>query len=180
MDEQQSQANIGPVTIDDVAEALGDADPNRTNAAAIRRTLGRGSLSTIQKYLEALRRERRDADAGIAEQEDIEAPEAPKSVRGLWEAAYSMALATVQDRLIRAQGRIADLESIQQGQREEIEVMAELVDQVESERNAARAEAVAAREAQARAEVERDAAMRLRDQIAALMAKIDAMQQAAK
>jgi hypothetical protein len=177
MDEQQSQANnigTGPVTIDDVAEAIGDADPRQTNAAAVRRTLGRGSLSTIQRHLEVLRRER-SAEAGIADRDDIEAPEAPKPVmRGLWEAAYGLALATVQDRLIRAQSRIADLESIEQGQRSEIETLAALVDQVEAERNTAIADAKAAREAQAKAEAERDEARRLHDKIAALMAKIDA------
>jgi len=179
MDEQQQtpSTGTGPVTIGDVREALGETDPHQTNAATIRQRIGRGSLSTIQKHLEALRRQHRAAEAGVADQEDVEAPEAPKSaMRGLWESAYSLALATVQDRLIRAQERIAELDAIHQGQIEEIEGMAELVDQAEAERDQAKAEAKAAREAQVRAEAERDEALKLREQIATLAAKIDAMQ----
>jgi len=179
MDEQQqtpSTGTTGPITIEDVREAIGDTDPHRTNAATIRLTLGRGSLSTIQRHLETLRRQRMAAAEGAADQDDVIAPEAPNGLmRGLWEAAYGLALATVQNRLIAAQERAVELEGIRQAQCEEIEAMAELVDKAEAERDEARAEAKAAREAQAKAEAERDDALRLRDQIAALMAKIDAM-----
>jgi vacuolar-type H+-ATPase subunit I/STV1 len=183
MDEQQqtpSTGTTGPITIEDVREAIGETDPHQTNAGTIRRTLGRGSLSTIQKHLEALRRQQRAAEAGVADQDDVIAPEAPNGLmRGLWEAAYGLALATVQNRLIAAQERAAELEGIRQAQCEEIEAMAELVDQAEAERDQIRAEAKAAREAQAKAEAERDDALKLRDQIASLMAKIDAITPAA-
>ena len=49
------QMTTGPVTFDDVRQALGDQDPAGTNAGALRKLLGRGSLSTIQKHLDALR-----------------------------------------------------------------------------------------------------------------------------
>ena len=64
----------GPVTFDDVRSALGDTDPNSTNAGALRRTLGRGSLSTIQKHLDAIRSE------GAAQALEVSggAPEVPK------------------------------------------------------------------------------------------------------
>lgn len=50
------------VTIDDVRTALGDTDPNTTNASKIRPLLGnRGSFETIQKHLATLRQERATA-----------------------------------------------------------------------------------------------------------------------
>jgi predicted transcriptional regulator len=180
MDEMdQQQQTQGPVTLEDVREAIGEMDPRRINAGTIRQQIGRGSLSTIQKHLEAIRRQR-TGEAGVdTAQGEIVAPDAPKGLlRGLWESAYGLALATVQDKLIAAHERIADLESVKQGQVEEIEGLAELVDQVEAERDQARAEARAAREAQARAEAERDEALRLWDKIAEMSAKIDAMAKA--
>jgi hypothetical protein len=97
-------------------------------------------------------------------------------MHGLWGAAYGLALATVQGKLIAAQERVAALEQIRQAQGQEIEALTEFVDQVEAARDLAVSEAQAARQAQAKAEAERDDALRLRDQIAALMAKIDALQ----
>jgi hypothetical protein len=166
------------VTLDEVRQAIGDTDPHNTNAAAVRRAIGRGSLSTIQKHLDALRQER--MALGASDQGDtaaLEAPEAPHEVmRGLWGAAYGLALARVQNRLIAAQERLAELEQIRQAQGQEIEALTELVDEAEAARDQARDEAKEARQAQAKAEAERDEALRLRDQIAALMAKIDALQ----
>lgn len=46
------------VTKEDVLLALGDTDPNRTNASALRAILGRGGNTTIQKILEEIRAER--------------------------------------------------------------------------------------------------------------------------
>jgi hypothetical protein len=180
--QQTPGTGTGPVTIDDVQAALDDlddTDPRHTNAAAIRRIIGRGSLSTIQKHLAALRdiREARERFDGVsATYEDVIAPLAPEGImRGIWEAAFMAAMATVQDRLIREQEKAAELEVIRQAQVKELEDMAELVDKVEEDRDWAKSEAKAAREAQAKAEAERDDALRLRDQIAALMAKIDAI-----
>jgi hypothetical protein len=177
---EEIEQPTGPVTLEDVREAIGDTDPHRTNAATIRLTLGRGSLSTIQRHLETLRRQQSAGQGHEAAQDEIMAPEAPKGLlRGLWEAAYGLALATVQNRLIAAQERAAELEGIRQAQCEEIEAMAERVDQAEADRDLARSEAMEARQAQAKAEAERDDALKLRDQIASLMAKIDAITPAA-
>jgi len=174
---EQSEQSTGPVTIEDVRFALGDTDPHRTNAGTIRQRIGRGSLSTIQKHLEALRRQQRVAEGIDTAQDEIVAPEAPEGLlRGIWESAYGMALATVQDRLIRAQERAALLEHINEALSDEVQTIISLVDKTESERDEARAEAKAAREAQAKAEAERDDARKLREQIAALLLKMDAMQ----
>jgi chromosome segregation ATPase len=169
---------VTAVTLDEVRQAIGDTDPHNTNAAAIRRVLGRGSLSTIQRHLDALRQEHRAAiEASEGDTAALEAPEAPREImRGLWGAAYGLALSSVQSKLIAAQERVAELEERRRAQSLEIEALTELVDQVEEARDQARDEAQAARQAQAKAEAERDDALRLRDQIAALMSKIDALQ----
>jgi chromosome segregation ATPase len=166
------------VTLDEVRQAVGDTDPHKTNAAAIRRALGRGSLSTIQKHLDALRRECVAAvEESDGDTDAVEAPEAPREImRGLWGSAYGLALATVQGKLVAAQERVAALEQIRQAQAEEIEALTELVDQVEKARDQAVEDAQAARQAQAKAESERDEALRLHTQIAELMAKLDALQ----
>jgi hypothetical protein len=168
------------VTLEDVRGAVGDTDPHNTNAAAVRRVIGRGSLSTIQRYLDALRRERMAAvEASEGDTDAVEAPEAPNDIvrgmHGLWGAAYGLALATVQGKLIAAQERLAELEQIRQAQGQEIEALTEFVDQVEAARDLAVEEAKAARQAQAQAQAERDDALRLHTQIAELMSKIDAL-----
>ena len=45
------------VTRDDVLAALGDTDPTRTNASAIRALIGRGGNTTIQRLLDEIRAE---------------------------------------------------------------------------------------------------------------------------
>lgn len=57
MTDQDQTASTGRVTIDDVRTALGDTNPNQTNASKIRALLGRGSFETIQKHLSTLRQE---------------------------------------------------------------------------------------------------------------------------
>ena len=44
----------GPITIDDVRQALADfrLNPSSTNAGAIRKIIGRGSYATVQKHLD--------------------------------------------------------------------------------------------------------------------------------
>lgn len=90
----------GPVTIDDVRAAIGDNDPNSTNAGAIRRKLGRGSLSTIQRHLDALRKE------GVAQALDVAgaAPDAPKDlIAAIWASAWSAAQARTSGALALVQ-----------------------------------------------------------------------------
>jgi hypothetical protein len=91
--------NTGPVTFEDVRDALGEVDPAQTNAGALRRTLGRGSLSTIQKHLDALR-------AQAVQPAAPEAGEVPKPpsdlLQGLWAMAWGHAQAMVQTALAAA------------------------------------------------------------------------------
>jgi len=90
----------GPVTLDDVRATLGDTDPNSTNAGAVRRLLGRGSLSTIQRHLDALRKE------GVAQALDVAgaAPDAPKDlIAAIWSSAWAAAQARTAGALAQSQ-----------------------------------------------------------------------------
>ncbi len=97
----------GPVTIDDVRAALGNTNPNNTNAGAIRKLLGRGSLSTIQKHLDALRIE------GAAQSLEVggAAPDAPKDLMSaLWAHAWAAAQARTAGALAAAQQQVQVLD----------------------------------------------------------------------
>ncbi len=94
-----TEMNTGPVSFEDVRQALGDQDPAQTNAGALRRTLGRGSLSTIQKHLDTLRAQAVQPAAEV----DGEAPKAPAElVQSLWAQAWAQAQALVQTALASA------------------------------------------------------------------------------
>ncbi len=101
-----SDMNIGPVTFDDVQTVLGEQDPLQTNAGALRKLLGRGSLSTIQKHLDALR-------AAQAAPVDVAAGDVPKPpaelLSGLWAHAWAAAQSMVQTALSTAQAKAESL-----------------------------------------------------------------------
>ena len=103
------EQNTGPVGFEDVRAALGEQDPAGTNAGALRRILGRGSLSTIQKHLDTLRTQ--------AVQPAVEAPgkvpDAPQDlIQGVWAQAWATAQALVQTALATAQGRAEALANL--------------------------------------------------------------------
>ncbi len=103
------QMTTGPVTFDDVRQALGDQDPASTNAGALRKLLGRGSLSTIQKHLDTLRTQ--------AVQPAVEAPgKVPDAPQGLiqvvWAQAWATAQALVQTALATAQAKAEALTNL--------------------------------------------------------------------
>lgn len=90
----------GSVTIDDVRAALGDTDPNATNASALRKLLGRGSQSTIQKYLDAIRAESAPQPLDVAGA----VPDAPKDlISAIWIQAWTAAQARTAGSLAAAQ-----------------------------------------------------------------------------
>ena len=124
------QMTTGPVTFDDVRQALGDQDPASTNAGALRKLLGRGSLSTIQKHLDTLRTQ--------AVQPAVEAPgkvpDAPQDlIQVVWAQAWATAQALVQTALASAQAKA--------------EALAHLLGIAEADAVAAQAEADEARDA---------------------------------
>lgn len=85
----------GPVSFDDVLQALGDADPGSTNASKLRGIIGRGSFATIQKHLDAIRARR----AQTLNPEAVETPPAPPELLSMWGAAVAVAVAQVRGRL---------------------------------------------------------------------------------
>lgn len=96
-------SNTGPVTLDDVRAALGETDANNTNAGAVRKLLGRGSLSTIQKHLDAIRAE------GAAQALEVAgaAPDAPKDLlNAIWAHAWSAAQSRTAGALAAAQQEV--------------------------------------------------------------------------
>lgn len=124
---QQQQKNI---TREDVRAALADVDPTQTNSGRLLKIIGRGSLATIQKFLEELRAEKVAPITQIGE-----APAAPKDlVNALWQAAYQAAqsqsfgvLATATAAKDQALQRVATLEQdIQAFKESEADIAAEL------------------------------------------------------
>jgi hypothetical protein len=96
--------SAGPLTLNDVRIALGDTDPNSTNAGALRRVLGRGSFSTIQKHLDTIRQE---IAAPLLEAMGA-APDAPKDlIQSLWSVAWTAAQARTAGALAQAQALTA-------------------------------------------------------------------------
>lgn len=94
----------GPITADDVRFALGEVDPNSTNASTLRKLLGRGSLSTIQRHLDAIRFEL----AAPALQASGAAPEVPKElIQSIWSIAWTAAQAQTVGALAAAQALAA-------------------------------------------------------------------------
>ncbi len=87
----------GPVTMDDVRAALGETDPAQTNANKLRAVIGRGSMNTIQRYLDALRAEYVQAAQPVL---PGAVPAAPaETLSALWSSAYSAAELLVRRRL---------------------------------------------------------------------------------
>lgn len=88
MNEPSSTARV---TRQDVLEALGDTDPFRTNAGAIRSKLGRGGNSTIQRILNEIRAER-SAPAVAALESDAPPPPAPAElISSIWQSSWRYA-----------------------------------------------------------------------------------------
>lgn len=90
------QTNSGPIVFDDVTQALGETDPSTTNAGKLRAILGRGSYATIQKHLDAIRDQRREAEQP---KETPAVPPMPPEILGMWSAAVGVAVLQVRTRL---------------------------------------------------------------------------------
>lgn len=89
------QPNAGPITLDDVRNAIGETDPNSTNAGKLHKILGRGSMATIQKHLMQVRIEQAPVLPGT----QAPAPAAPRdALDALWAVAWSAAQAMTHGR----------------------------------------------------------------------------------
>ncbi|AUW34286.1 hypothetical protein A5904_15450 (plasmid) [Acidithiobacillus caldus] len=143
----EPEVPLGRVTLEDVrgaVEQLG-GDPSRTNAAKVREVLGRGGYTTIQKHLEALRVEQA---APEAEEGPETAPEAPKElVQRIWAAAWAEAARRQGKALTEALQKVFKLEERLGVALDDLEGLAEDLDRLEGERDAAVARAEAAEKA---------------------------------
>lgn len=94
---EQTPTPIGPVTFDDVLNALGEKDPNATNAGKLRAVLGRGSMGTIQRHLDTIRAGR--AAAQMPQEPGAVPPAPADAITAVWAAAYAQAETVVRRRL---------------------------------------------------------------------------------
>lgn len=118
----------GPVTMDDVRAALGETDPAQTNANKLRAVIGRGSMNTIQRYLDALRAEQ-------AAQHVLPGavPAAPaETLSALWSSAYSAAELLVRRRLDVLQSERDALTGTVAALRADVEALTVAVDDAEA------------------------------------------------
>ena len=83
------------LTFEDVVQALGETDPNTTNAAKLRGVLGRGGLTTIQKHLDKIRADRLAPPADAVQS----APKMPDEFAQLWGMAWGYAALQVRTRM---------------------------------------------------------------------------------
>lgn len=87
-DTTQTVARV-TVTLDDVRNAIGDGSPHKTNSGKLREIIGRGSMATIQRHLEALRAEETAAAMPIT---PMDAPAVPiEAAQPMWTAAWTAA-----------------------------------------------------------------------------------------
>lgn len=97
MQTEKQSGSTGPVTLDDVRVALGDANPFETNASKLRGIIKRGSNFTIQKHLEKIRSER---IAAAQPPTTIIVPKAPEELMAsFWEASWNAAQVLTLSRL---------------------------------------------------------------------------------
>lgn len=158
----------GPVSFDDVAQALGDSDPGGTNASKLRAVIGRGSFATIQRHLDAIRAER--APAVPAAPGAI--PPAPAdAVAAIWGAAWAQAQAVTLSRLERLSAERDAAQALAAAQAQDVAGLAAEIDAMTAaalaqgaaqaqaleaaQATAAEAAALAQELATARAEIER-------------------------
>lgn len=123
------EQNSGFITLEDVKSAIGDGDPAKTNASAIRASLGRGSFATIQKHLDALRLQNAPTPPAASGQ----APEAPtEAITAIWNAAYTSAQVFTLSRLERLSCERDGLLSQAQAQASDIAALTAQVDALEA------------------------------------------------
>jgi DNA repair exonuclease SbcCD ATPase subunit len=173
---EQHQEGQGRITADDVraaVESLG-GDPSRVNAQQVRGVIGRGSLSTIQRHLVAMRQQPEQQQAATT---TIPAPPPPAElIQGLWAAAWAAADAHAARLIAGALARIDELESQLRASADDAAALAEAVDRLETDLTAAREEledarsrASAADEEKRQAEAERQALAGVLEQLRSLI-----------
>ncbi len=146
---QDSTVPAGPLTAEDVRVAVEQlGGPNHTNAAKIREVLGRGSLATIQKHLQALRDAEKGPELSEAQASVPMVPEAvTEALRGLWAVAWAMAEQRHAESLAHALDAVQRLSDDLAAAQADIESLTAEVDQARDRVIAAEARAEAAEQA---------------------------------
>lgn len=146
------RTNDGPISYADVLVAIprdevtGDLRPDTTNAGAIRTTMGgRGSLSTIQRHLDAIREEMATAALPVTAEGVPPAP--TEIVAAIWSAAWSAAHGATLARLDRVTAERDALASRFAVQTADLKALTIDADQTRDQATAAVAAAVAAKDA---------------------------------
>ena len=87
----------GKVTPEEVMAIIGNDDPFKAGASAIRMAIGRGSNSTIQKIINELRQEAAENQkTGMSEKVP---PASPEVFESIWTTAYNCAMSSVLVRM---------------------------------------------------------------------------------
>lgn len=131
---------FSPITYENVVFALGDLNPVKTNAAALRLKLGRGSLGTIQRHLNTIRIEHEKTAETVTVLRDT--PPAPPEALAIWPLAYSAAVAQVRERLdaiVEQRDRLVENEK---NARDDMAMLATEIESLEAEVTTAAASAV--------------------------------------
>ncbi|MBU2781159.1 hypothetical protein HAP98_12910 [Acidithiobacillus caldus] len=168
----------GPITQQDVAAAADQlGGPANTNAAKIREILGRGSLATIQRHLQALRDAQRAPELPEAVQTIPTPPEAvSEASRGIWAAAWAMAEQRHAESLAHALDAVRRLSDDLASARADIEALAVAVEQAEERataaENRARMAEQALHEGQTAMAAEREALDQIMVQLKALIPQV--------
>lgn len=119
-------ADTAAVTIDEVRAQL---DKGLTNAAQVRKALGRGSFSTIQKHINTLRRPEKQTTATDVN----ETPDAPEDLlSSIWSHAWAKAQARTSGALADALGQVHQLEKRLAEASSDADTPATLVDELEA------------------------------------------------
>lgn len=129
MQEQQNSVPGGPVTIDDVRQALGETSALDTNASKIRAVLGRGSFATIQKHLDTLRAQLVAAAQPPGEQSVPKAP--AEAVDMLWAAAWGAAQTKTLARMEALSAERDGLQATTAAQTADVAALTEQLDTLE-------------------------------------------------
>lgn len=134
----------GPITHADVRAALGDTDPSSTNAAKLQKIIGRGSLATVQKHLDAIRAELVPA-APVA---PGAAPAAPAdAIAAIWGAAWAQAQVLTLGRLETVTAERDAARALAVTREQDVAALAGEVDTLTETTADAKAAAAASREA---------------------------------
>lgn len=145
------EQKVGPVTLDDVRQALGEVSAFETNANKLREIIGRGSFATIQKHLEAIRTE------CIAAAQPPTSPDVPQPpadlMASLWTAAYAAAQVKTLARLEKLSAERDDLQAQAQAQAADLVALTAQLDTLDAQAQT-HASLLAAAEAVAKADAD--------------------------